>query len=340
MDIKENLINILKGKEYEITPVTAFPSVLTTELLSMTRTTFDDANHNAEKIAEIAGLLHDYTGLEGITIPLDLWFESESFGYIVERQEGTLMPIVTEAPFDSPEDIDIPSDFLNTGQFPHIEKAAKILHERYDDKNVPIIGEITGAFTILTDLVDLGKVIKMLNSDYIEIDDALEDINKLLVEEVKFYHEIGVDCIVVNDPSSTSGIVKPNLFADLIQPYLIELKDAMDVPGVLHICGDTNSNLENMLSCGYEGLSISQEVDISYAKQIKENIGSNSVICGNIAIGETLLMGGVDKIKKETKECLDKKVDILGPSCNIAYETPLNNIRAMVDARNEYYEKY
>ena len=338
MDIKENLINVLNGRDYEKTPVTAFPSVLTIELLSKANTTFEEANHNAEKMAEVAGMLYDYAGLEGITLPLDLWFEAESFGHIVEREEGTLMPVVSEAPFDSPEDIEIPSDYLNIGQFPYIEKAAKILHEKYDDKNVPIIGEVTGAFTLLTDLVDLGKVIKMLNSDYIEIDDALEEINKQLVEEIKFYQEIGVDCIVVNDPSSTAGIVKPNLFADLVQPYLIELKDAMDVPGVLHICGDTNSNLENMFSCGYEGLSISQEVDITYARQVKEETGSDSVVCGNIAIGETLLLKGVDEIKEISKECLEKNVDILGPSCNIAYETPLKNIKAMVDARNEYYE--
>lgn len=338
MNIKENLINALYGKEVEKTPVTAFPSVLTTELLSNTKTNFDEANHNAEKMAEVAGSLYEYTGIEGITIPLDLWFEAESFGHFFERQEGTLTPVIKEAPFSTPEDIEIPTDYINQGQFPVIEEAAKILHEKYDDKNIPIIGEVTGAFTILTDLVDLGKIIKMLNSDYIEIDDALEEINEILVEEINFYQDIGVDCIVVNDPSSTTGIVKPNLFVDLVQPYLVELSDAMDVPGVLHICGDTNTNLENMLFCGYEGLSISQEVDIAYARQIKQKTGSKSVICGNIAIGEKLLMGTKDDVKEECRKCLEKNVDILGPSCNIAYETPLHNIRAMVEARNEYYQ--
>ena len=330
MDIKENLINTLKGKEHEKTPVTAFPSVLTTELLFKAKTTFDEANHNPQKMAEVAGSLYDYTGMEGITIPLDLWFEAEPFGHFMKRQEETLTPIIEEAPFNSPEDIEFPSDFICQGQFPVIEKAAEILHEKYDDQNVPLIGEVTGAFTLLTDLVDLGKIIKMLNSDYFEIDDALEEINTKLVEEIKFYQDIGVDCIVVNDPSSTSNIVKPNLFEDLVQPYLIELSDTLKVPGVLHICGDTNSNLENMLSCGYEGLSISQEVDISYLRELKENIGNDTVICGNIAIGETLLMKTPDEIKEESKKCLDKKVDILGPSCNIAYETPLNNIKAMI----------
>ncbi len=336
MDIRENLIDALCGREVEKTPVTAFPSVLTIELLSKAGTNFDEANHDPEVMAEVAGSLYEYTGLEGITIPLDLWFESESMGHFMQRQEGSLMPIITEAPFDSPEDIEIPDDFISTGQFPTIEKAAEILHEKYDDKNVPLIGEVTGAFTVLTDLVDLGKIIKMLNSDYIEIDDALEELNKLALDEIKFYEDIGVDCIVVNDPSSTARIIKPNLFVDLVEPYLEELSDAMSVPGVLHICGDTNSNLENMLSCGYEGLSISQEVDVAYAKEVKERIGSDSVICGNLAIGETLLMKNEEGIKEDSFRCLDKNVDVLGPSCNIAYETPLENIKAMVEARDEY----
>ncbi len=338
VDMKENLINTLKEKEHDKTPVTAFPSVLTTELLFNAHTTFDEACHDGDKMAEVAALLFDNTGLEGIPVPLDLWFESESFGHVVERQDGSLTPVVTEAPFDSPEDVEVPDDFFNKGQFPAIEKAIGILHEKYDDKNVPIIGEITGAFTLLTDLVDLGKIIKMLNSDYFEIDDALEEINKKLVEEVKFYQDLDVDCIVVNDPSSTTNIVKPDLFVDLIQPYLVELSDAMDVPGVLHICGDTNANLENMLSCGYEGLSVSQEVDIKYAKEVKEKIGSSSVICGNLAISETLLMKSKDGVKDESLKCLKDGVDVLCPSCNVAYETPLENLRAMVEARNEYFK--
>lgn len=338
MDIKENLINALYGKEIEKVPVTAFPSVLTTELLLNNNTNFEEANHDAEKMAQVAGSLYEYTGIEGITIPLDLWFESESVGYVVERQEGSFIPIISEAPFDSPSDIEMPDDFTSCGQFPIVEKASKILHETYDDKTVPLIGEVTGAFTLLTDLVNLGKVIKMLNSDYIEIDDALEEINKSLIEEIKFFEEIGVDCIVVNDPSSTTNIVKPNLFADLIQPYLMELSDVMNVPGVLHICGDTNSNLENMLSCGYEGLSISQEVDIQYAKEVKRRINSNTIICGNIDIN-SLLMKSIDEVKEECIDCLQKEVGILGPSCNIASETPLFNISAMVEARNEYFDK-
>jgi len=336
MNLKENLIKTLKGKKPEKIPVISFPSVLTTELLIKANTTFDEACHNAEKMAQVATQAHEHMGLEAITIPLDLWYESESLGYTIKRQEGKITPIVTEAPYKNPEDIIIPEDYLNTGQFPYIQEATQIIQEKYDEKNVPIIGEVTGAFTLLTDLVDMTEIIKMLNSDYFTIDDALEEINETLIQEIKFYQEIGVDCIVVNDPSSTAKIIKPDLFSELVQPYLEELKNTMKVPGILHICGDTNTNLENMLQCGYQGLSISQEVDITHIKQIKEKINTKTAICGNIAIGETLLLSSPDEIKKKSKECLEKGVDILGPSCNIAYETPTNNIKAMIQARNEY----
>ncbi len=338
MNIKENLINALTGKDVEMTPVTAFPTIVTEQLLFKANTSFSEANNDPEIMAKVAASIYEYTGIEGITIPLDLWFEVESVGYIIERKENSFIPKIKDAPFEEPEDIEIPDDFTSQGRFPVIEKAIKIIHEKYDDKNIPLIGEVTGPFTLLTDLVNMEKIIKMINSDYIEIDYALEYINESLIDEIKFYQDLNVDCIVVNDPSATANIIKPDLFIDLIQPYLINLSNTLNVPGVLHICGDTNPNLEGMLSCGYEGLSISQEVDIKHAKQIQEKIGSKTNICGNLSISDTLLMRSKEEVEEQSKICLDNNVDVLGPSCNIAPETPLSNMKAMVEARNKFFE--
>jgi [methyl-Co(III) methanol-specific corrinoid protein]:coenzyme M methyltransferase len=50
-----------------------------------------------------------------------------------------------------------------------------------------------------------------------------------------------------------------------------------------------------------------------------------------------LLPGPIDKIKEECKKALTEGVDVLAPGCGIAPMTPLSNIKAMVEARNEYY---
>ena len=51
----------------------------------------------------------------------------------------------------------------------------------------------------------------------------------------------------------------------------------------------------------------------------------------------TLLNKTTNEVKEEVKEILKHGTDILAPSCGIAPKTPLENIKAFVEARNEYY---
>ncbi len=42
-------------------------------------------------------------------------------------------------------------------------------------------------------------------------------------------------------------------------------------------------------------------------------------------------------LKQKLKKALDDGIDILAPSCGLAPLSPIANIKAMVEARNEYY---
>lgn len=64
---------------------------------------------------------------------------------------------------------------------------------------------------------------------------------------------------------------------------------------------------------------------------------SPSLIIGNISTSQTLFTGSVEDVKSEVKKVLDEGVDILAPSCGIAPLSPIANIKAMVEARNEYF---
>ena len=66
-------------------------------------------------------------------------------------------------------------------------------------------------------------------------------------------------------------------------------------------------------------------------------IGDRARLVGNISSPFVLLPGPIEKIKEESKKALAEGVDILSPGCGIAPTTPLSHIRAMVEARNEYY---
>ena len=50
-----------------------------------------------------------------------------------------------------------------------------------------------------------------------------------------------------------------------------------------------------------------------------------------------MLSGNSNEVKGDVKKAIDDGIDILAPSCGIAPNTPLDNIKAAIDERNEYF---
>ena len=42
-------------------------------------------------------------------------------------------------------------------------------------------------------------------------------------------------------------------------------------------------------------------------------------------------------LKEDVKKVLSEDIDIIAPSCGLAPKTPLANVKALVEARNEYF---
>jgi [methyl-Co(III) methanol-specific corrinoid protein]:coenzyme M methyltransferase len=89
-----------------------------------------------------------------------------------------------------------------------------------------------------------------------------------------------------------------------------------------------------MSSVGFDGISIEEAVDIPKAK---ESIEDECVIVGNISTSKTLLSGTPEDVKEDVKKVLSEDIDIIAPSCGLAPKTPLANVKALVEARNEYF---
>ena len=62
-------------------------------------------------------------------------------------------------------------------------------------------------------------------------------------------------------------------------------------------------------------------------------------LIGNISSSQTLFRDSPDEVKKKVKDVLESGIDKLAPSCCLAPRSPLENIKAMVKGRNEFYNK-
>ncbi|HNW38348.1 MAG TPA: uroporphyrinogen decarboxylase family protein, partial [Methanosarcina vacuolata] len=130
-------------------------------------------------------------------------------------------------------------------------------------------------------------------------------------------------------------LMSPDSFRQFLQARLQKFSASVNSVTVLHICGKVNAILSDMADCGFEGLSVEEK--IGNAAEGKKIIGDRARLVGNVSSPFTLLPGPIDKIKAEAKVALEGGIDVLAPGCGIAPMTPLENIKAMVAARDEYY---
>lgn len=101
----------------------------------------------------------------------------------------------------------------------------------------------------------------------------------------------------------------------------------VNVPVVLHICGDTTPGLALMESCGVDAISVDQNVDAAAAVSSVEK----AVIVGNLDPVNMLWNQTPEKIKEQSQAVLDAGIGLLVPGCGIVSKTPTENLQAMVE---------
>lgn len=286
----------------------------------------------AEQMAILGSSLHELAGLECARIPFGLTVEAQSMGAEVNLGNNERTPEVTGTPFESADDIEAPDDFLENGRIPVVLEAIDILKEKYED--LPIIVGITGPFTLTGHLLGIENVVRYMKTDPDEIEIAMENCLDASMDYIESIQKHDADVICVNEPTASPELIDPLQFKSMIKPNLEDLADFIDVQKVLHICGSTQPIISDMSSVGFDGISIEEAVDIPKAK---ESIEDECVIVGNISTSKTLLSGTPEDVKEDVKKVLSEDIDIIAPSCGLAPKTPLANVKALVEARNEYF---
>ncbi|MBZ9571271.1 MtaA/CmuA family methyltransferase [Methanobrevibacter sp. TMH8] len=350
MNLKENLLSVLSGEKVDFTPVVSVTQLAITEAMDKTGASWPEAHSDPEKMAKLGSSLYELAGLECARIPFCLTIEAEAMGAQVDLGGRDKPPQVSSSPFSSADDIDIPDDFLDSGRIPTVLKAVEILKENYDD--LPIIVGITGPFTLTGHLIGVENMVRLLKTDPDEIEDAVENSLDACMDYVEALSEVEPDVICVAEPTASPELIDPLQFKSIAKPKLEDLAGFINEKKVLHICGSTQNIIHDMASIGYDGISVEEKVDIVKAKEEIERSSSqsvggkclpttgscSSVILGNISTSQTLFTGSVEDVKDEVKKALDDGIDILAPSCGLAPLSPIANIKAMVEARNEYYD--
>ncbi|KXB05768.1 hypothetical protein AKJ51_04840 [candidate division MSBL1 archaeon SCGC-AAA382A20] len=339
MNMRERVLEALKGNDVDRIPCTSLAGcdgICADGVQEEIDIFWPEAHKDADQMTKLAVESRKVLEIENVRIPFDFLVEPEALGAGIKWGNPDLQPSVREHPFEeNPEDLEIPSDFLELGRVPVILEALEKIRNEVGEE-MPISSLVLGPFTLLGELVDTSKLMRMMVTQPDLVEELMDEIPGILIDYGNAQYEAGSDVVEVGDPMASTDLISPKMFEDVAKPTLKKISEGLNGPSILHICGNAEPIIGHMGECGYDGVSIEKKVDIHEARsQLKEGVQ----ILGNISSSDTLVNGGPEDVEEEVKVAIEKGVDLVEPGCGIPPIAPIENVKAMVAATKEYGTK-
>lgn len=144
--------------------------------------------------------------------------------------------------------------------------------------------------------------------------------------------ENGVGAMYIVDSSASSSVISPDMYRKFALPYERALVKELDVPVILHVCGDAIYILDDMISTGINCISLDEQTDLVEVHEQKD-----IAILGNVSPG-LLVRGTKEEVRAECNKIVALKDRVvLSSGCVIPGNAKTENVKEMV--RASYGEK-
>ncbi|HOP09546.1 MAG TPA: methylcobamide:CoM methyltransferase MtaA [Candidatus Methanofastidiosa archaeon] len=336
MTPKKRLKNAIYGKDVDIIPVVSVTQTGTKDLMDICGAYWPDAQKDPVKMANLAYEAYNTIGFEAVRVPYCLTVLMEALGCDIMEGGTTRQPSIASHPYNSRQPLPlkpIPEDVLEQKRIPVVLDAIGELRSKVGD-DVPIISGAEGPVTVASDLLEVTTFMKWTIKKMDAVKEYLEYATDAVISYANAMFDAGADVFSLLDPVASPELMNPRDFNDMVLPLYQKMSGELKGDVVLHICGNVEFILPYLKDTGFAAVSIEEKTDLVKAKEIFD--GDIRVV-GNVSTSTTLFNGTPDEVYKEAREAIDNGTDVLAPGCGLAPMTPLENCRALVRARNEFY---
>ena len=205
----------------------------------------------------------------------------------------------------------------------------------YGKGQIPVVGLFEGPFTTLCRLVEAEQIMRMIFKNRPLLEGLLDRVNGFLLRFGRALIENGANTLIIPEPTASASMISPAVFRAFVLPRLRVLMAELDVPCILHICGDTAPLLEIMGETGAGVLSLDQCMDLSASRARVPRVA----LGGNVHPIDALLMGTRERVAENTRHCLRSAGTsrfVLMTGCGVPPKTAIENVASMVQAVKEY----
>lgn len=323
---KERLLSVLYGNRVDRPPVICPGGMMSACVTEMILDINENHNLDYKAMVEVSKKIHNLVGFENYGVPFSMIVEAEPFGVKIDSGNKQVEERVIQYSNKSIKEIMSNNVIIPREQY-RMSVVLNAIEELKNDE-VPVIGNITGHLSTATSVIDPLPVFKMMKREPELLLEFLSFINNYLVQYAKEIVNAGADVITISDPTATGEILGAKNFEIFAVPFyrrIIQEMHVLNVPVIVHICGNANSIIDGLNGIEANALSFDSIVSMRAAKA---KINTN--LMGNVST-QLLHSGNSEKISSIVKNCIDSGVDIVSPACGLSMATPIDNLKSMTD---------
>jgi [methyl-Co(III) methanol-specific corrinoid protein]:coenzyme M methyltransferase len=333
MTHRQEILDLFSGKKTDYRPAFSGLIHITAEGLQHEELIFHEVHKDARKMARAAASTFKLTGFPSAVAPLDMYVEAEALGGAVDfvRNRELVFPQIAKPLFASTKYLNRgyfeSTDFINKGRIPLVCEAIQLLKEDIGQETV-IGGMIPGPYTLLLFLMEPGGLFTEMKREPTAVAEALFQLASFLAEVGIAYRKAGADFITIHDMGGSPGFIGPAKYEQFAYPAEKLLITELPAPRVLSVCGNTNKSVQLLAQTGADAIAVDQLNNLAASRMIL----TDTLLFGNIDPVTTLWQGDEMQIMEAVRAAKEAGVDAIWPGCDLALQSPLENIRALLQS--------
>jgi [methyl-Co(III) methanol-specific corrinoid protein]:coenzyme M methyltransferase len=324
------LSGLFGGRKGDRISVANPTSIVSVELMEKAGIYFPEAHLDPTKMAELAAAGYEILGFDSIMPEFSVQQEAEALGCVVDWGSPTMMPDAKTHPAKEIDQLKIPKNLLEKPSIQVVLRALELLRRNYGD-HVALIGKVMGPWTLSYHLAGVQEFLLWTLIDPDKVRGFLDRLKEVTIAFAKAQLQAGADVVVIAD-HATGDLVSPKTYHDFLLPIHQEMNQRIGGPTILHLCGNCSDRLRLFVEADFDAYHFEWQVDAKMAVQV---VNHEMSLIGNIANKNVLFGGTPEDVYKQARYSIEAGVDILAPECAVPLQTPLANLRAIVEAASE-----
>ena len=157
---------------------------------------------------------------------------------------------------------------------------------------------------------------------------------------IELMAQTGCDMVSNGDSPAGPDMIPPDLYEKFALPYekqLVDTAHKLKLPYVLHICGNTEAILPQMIESGSDGLELDYKTDVNIAFDLMKD---RCTFFGNVDPSGILALGTVDQVREATLDLLNiftrTNNFVLNAGCALPPDTPSENIKMFISTARDF----